>query len=210
MNNPVQLKKHQSISDHHSQARGRCSHVRPSHCSLSALKIPVLPLFAGSLLIVTLASASPGVEGIVSDGNGKPLKGAAIRLEAKSPNPQTTLVKTDGAGKYRFDNVTAGVYRVTVLSGSNVQAFIDNLHTNGVKNARVDFDIKPAVGREPGKAKHLVWVPSQTGTHIGGYWVDVNDSSRVGIERVEKKSGAALETTQRNSSPRAFQGAGGP
>jgi len=64
------------------------------------------------------------------------------------------------------------------------------------------------VAGQPKKAKHLVWVPNETGTHLGGHWVEVDDSG-AGAERVEKKSGAALQNMQRNSSGTTNQPGGG-
>src|SRR5205823_216731 len=122
--------------------------------------------------------------------------GTDVRLEAKTSKIAPVVVKTDSSGKYRFPNVPQGVYKVTVLSGSAIQGFVDNVRT-GAGMRRVDFDIKPAMAGKAKTAKHLVWVPEATGSHLGGHWVEVDDSgAAAGSERVEKKSGQALRSLQ--------------
>lgn len=158
------------------------------------LKIRLAGLCLGSLFLASLAFAQiPTIEGTVRGANGKPLKGLDVRLEAKGSKAAPATVKTDSAGNFRFANVARGTYKVTVLAGNAVQGFIDNVQGGSANAKRVDFDLKPnaaAAGGPPTKkAKHLVWVPESTGSHIGGHWVEVDDSgNQSGSERVEQKS----------------------
>ncbi len=142
---------------------------------------------------LALAAETPAVEGTVRGADGKSLQGADVRLEAQSTKAAPVLTKTDGSGKYRFTNVSRGVYRVTVLSGKVVRGFIDGIQVNGTK--RIDFDIKPTGAK---KAKHLVYVPAQTGSHIGGGWVEFDDdnATATGDQRVKKMSGDQLRRLQ--------------
>ena len=166
-------------------------------------------LILGSIFLAAVATAqTTAIEGVVRGADGKPLKSADIRLESRAKGVVAQTMKTDTSGRYRFSNLGVGKYRVTVLSGSQVQGFIDNVNTSTSKAAKVDFDIKGGVAGQPKKAKHLVWVPNETGTHLGGHWVEVDDSG-AGAERVEKKSGAALQNMQRNSSGTTNQPGGG-
>ncbi|HEY2101914.1 MAG TPA: carboxypeptidase-like regulatory domain-containing protein [Chthoniobacterales bacterium] len=156
-------------------------------------------LIFGSIFLATAAMAqSTTIEGVVRGPDGKPMKSTDVRLESKAKGTVAQTIKTDNSGRYRFSNVGVGKYRVTVLSGSQVQGFMDNVNTSTSKAAKVDFDIKGGAAGQPKKAKHLVWVPSETGTHLGGHWVEEDDTG-VNPERVEKKSGAALQNMQRTS-----------
>lgn len=156
-------------------------------------------LILGSIFLAAAATAqTTSVEGVVRGPDGKPMKNADVRLESKAKDAAAQIAKTDTSGHYRFSKLGVGKYRVTVLSGSKVQGFIDNVTTSTNKAAKVDFDIKGGAAGGPKKATHLVWVPNETGTHLGGHWVEENDSG-TGAERVEKKSGAALQNMQRNS-----------
>ena len=43
--------------------------------------------------------------------------------------------------------------------------------------------------------KHMVWVPANTGSHLGGGWVDVGEtgSSNTGASNVQTSSGSELQ-----------------
>ena len=49
--------------------------------------------------------------------------------------------------------------------------------------------------------KHMVWVPSSTGSHLGGSWVDVGEtgSANTGASNVQTSSGAQLQAQQLQS-----------
>ena len=69
------------------------------------------------------------------------------------------------------------------------------------------------VGAKSGK--HMVWVPSSTGSHIGGSWVDEGEtgSANTGASNVQTASGAQLQSQQLQSqqlqSPSGSGGMGG-
>jgi len=58
------------------------------------------------------ASASTGISGVLRDAAGRPLAGAAVRLDALA------AVQTDAQGRFRFRSVTAGEHRVGVTHAS--------------------------------------------------------------------------------------------
>jgi hypothetical protein len=165
-------------------------------------------LVLGSFVLATAAFAQTStIEGMVRGPDGKPMKSADVRLEPKVKGVAAQTVKSDASGRYRFTNLNVAKYRVTVLSGSQTLGFIDNVNTTSSKTARVDFDIKGGAAGQPKKAKHLVWVPAETGSNLGGRWVEENDSS-AGTQRVEKKNGTAMRNIQNNATS-ANNGAGG-
>ena len=49
--------------------------------------------------------------------------------------------------------------------------------------------------------KHMVWVPSNTGSHLGGSWVDVGEtgSANTGASNVQTSSGTQLQAQQLQS-----------
>lgn len=149
-------------------------------------------MFGGGLL----AAGPSSVQGTVRGDDGKPMKTADVRLEAISMKMAPVVGKTDDAGRYRFANLEAGTYKVTVLSGTTVRGFIDGVRVNGTK--RLDFDIKQAsTGKPAKKAKHYVYVSDQTGTHIGGHWVEVPDNGGMADDqRVDTMSAHELQQIQ--------------
>jgi len=110
-------------------------------------------------------------EGIAKDASGRPIKGADVRIEGKSGNQ---VVKTDATGHYISNGLTPGIYKVTLVANGSVKASILNAKAQSSKPTQLNFDLKQAVG--PAK-RHMVWVPGDTGTHIGtGRWVTVDDN----------------------------------
>jgi hypothetical protein len=143
-------------------------------------------LFLSSMLALgpLVAGQTSAIEGTVRGADGKPLKAADVRLDAaKVP----LLTKTDASGKYRFSNLNPGVYKVTILSGSKVLGINEAVRVNGTR--KLDFDLRPATAAKPAKHKHYIWVPSNTGSHIGGNWIEVNE-----FARVDEGNGAHAET----------------
>src|SRR5437763_8624565 len=80
-------------------------------------------IFAGNLF-----AAATVVEGTVKDGNGRPIGGADIRIEARNGQSLAGLVKSDARGHYSYDGLTPGTtYRVTLLINGAVKASINNV-----------------------------------------------------------------------------------
>jgi hypothetical protein len=162
---------------------------------------------AGFLLlgfILLSGSASGGtstIEGIVKDPNGRPIKGADVRIEARADSSLNKVVKTDEKGHYISGGLPAGTYRVTLIVAGSVKASINNTTTKSGKPTELNFELKPAAASKSSssgkKGKHMVWVPARTGSHLGGGWVEVDDEGiAAGAERVETASGEALRKLQ--------------
>ncbi len=130
---------------------------------------------AGSLLAMANLASAASIQGTVRGPNGKAWSGAAVKLEAKSTKSAPQMTKTDASGKYVFNGIANGVYSVTVMDGKQVKAFMENVKAASPKN--LDFDVKAAQAGTAKKAKHMVWVPADTGSHIGGRWVEVDDGT---------------------------------
>jgi hypothetical protein len=153
-------------------------------------------------LIVFTASAWAGnsvIQGIVKDPKGQPVKGADIRIEAKDGSKLFKTVKTDASGYYISDALPAGTYRVTLIVNGAVKASINNTKTKLGGPTQLNFELKPGSTSQASapakKAKHMVWVPPTTGTHLGGRWVEVDDNGNAasGSLNVHKVSAEELE-----------------
>lgn len=159
---------------------------------------------AGSLLAMVDWAAGASIEGTVRGPDGKPWQGVDVKLESKSSTaPQ--MAKTNGSGKYVFNNLgNTDIYSVTVMQGKQTKAFMQNVKAGSPK--RLDFDVKQAAaGQAAKKAKHMVWVPADTGSHIGGRWVEAtDDGANASGQNIERKSGESIKhtTTYDNPNPR--------
>src|SRR5437588_10022209 len=160
-------------------------------------------------LVVFTASGWAGssvLQGVVKDPKGQPVKGADIRIEAKDGSKLFKTVKTDAGGHYPSDALPAGTYRVTLIVNGTVKASINNTKTKASEPTKLSFDLKPTSASQASgpakKAKHYVWVPPTTGSHLGGRWVEVNDDSTAettGTNKVKKVSGDALRRLERDN-----------
>ena len=128
----------------------------------------------------TTADGPASIEGFVKDAKGEPIKGAGVRIESKDGKQVFSTVKTDPKGRYISQGLQPGVYRVTLLVNGTVKASIMNTQTKANQPTQLNFDFKPPsqAGNIAKGGKHMVWVPSRTGSHIGGNWVEVDDSGK--------------------------------
>ena len=152
-----------------------------------------------------LFAAGSTIEGVVKGPDGRPISGADIRIEARNNN-SARLIKTDKSGHYFFDGLAAGVtYRVTLLIHHAAKASINNVvATTGPTELNFDLQTTSVAGNRlvTKKGKHYVYIPSETGSHLGGRWVEVDENGHadtVGVNNVEKASPEALRRMQSNS-----------
>jgi Carboxypeptidase regulatory-like domain len=164
-------------------------------------------VFVGLVLSVATAWAGPSaMQGVVKDAKGQAIKGADVRIESRDGSKVFKAVKTDGNGRYVSDGLAAGVYRVTLVVNGAVKASIMNTQTKADQSTRLNFDLKPTSATQASAAaksgkKHMVWVPSSTGSHIGGRWVEVDESGSAdsGALNVKRGSAEALRREQLQS-----------
>lgn len=120
---------------------------------------------------LTSLYADPSMlEGTVRDSHWQPVTNAIVRIEAKSGGFSYS-VKPDAKGHYVFNNLDSGTHRVTLLVDGRVKAMINNAKTMSGESRRLDFDL---TGRYGARATHLVYLPIEKGSHLGGHWVDVD------------------------------------
>jgi hypothetical protein len=153
----------------------------------------------GFLLCVATAWAGPAsIQGIVKDAQGKPIKGADVRVESQNGKQLFNTVKTDTHGRYISQGLQPGVYRISLVVNGAVKAAIGNTKTKSDQATQLNFDLKPAAAgqasAEQKKKKHMVWMPPATGSHTGGRWVEVPDgAAEPGALNVKKASAEELQ-----------------
>jgi hypothetical protein len=159
-------------------------------------------LFGLVLLSGSARAGASALEGIVKDPNGRPISGADIRIEAKTGSSWNKVVKTDAKGHYVSNGLPAGTYQVTLIVAGSVKASINNATIKSGNPTQLNFELKTSAASSTSKAakkgKHMVWIPARTGTHLGGSWVEVDDSGNTGagMQNVDAASGEALRKLQ--------------
>jgi len=174
--------------------------------SIKSLRIGLI----GFVLSVATAWAGPSaIQGLVKDAKGQAIKGADVQIASKDGKKLLQTVKTDGKGHYISTGLPAGTYRVTLVVNGAVKASITNTQTHPDQPTQLNFALKPVSAPQANtvakKGKHMVWVPSNTGSHIGGRWVEVdeNDTAESGALNVKRGSAEDLHRAQ-------MQNSGGP
>jgi hypothetical protein len=159
--------------------------------------------FVAMILSIAIVLAGPSaIQGVVKDAKGQAIKGGDVRIESRDGKKLFQAVKTDRSGRYVSGGLAAGVYRVTLVVNGAVKASIMNTEAKADQRTHLNFDLKPASASKASagvkNGKHMVWVPSTTGSHIGGRWVEVDatDSADSGALNVKRGSAEALRQQQ--------------
>ncbi len=126
------------------------------------------------------ADGPASIQGFVKDAKGEPIKGAGVRIESRDGKQVLSTVTTDPKGRYTSQGLQPGAYRVTLLVNGAVKASIMNTQTKANQPTQLNFDLKQTsqASNIAKGGKHMVWVPNRTGSHIGGNWVEVDDSGK--------------------------------
>jgi hypothetical protein len=139
---------------------------------LKSLGIALIGLF---VLAFNARGGPPTLEGVVKDSSGRPIKGADIWVQAKD---FSKVVKTDASGHYISDGFVAGSYKVTLVVDGSIKASILNAETRLGESTQLNFDLTQKTA-PVNTHTHMIWVPGETGTHIGtGRWVNVDDNNK--------------------------------
>ena len=167
----------------------------------------------GFFLCAANAWAGPAsIQGIVKDAQGKPMKGADIRVASKDGKQVFNTVKTDSQGRYISQGLQPGVYQVSLVVNGAVKAAISNTKARPDQATQLNFDLRPATATAgqttatAPKKTHKVWVPAGTGSHMGGRWVEEPDTgSAPGALNVKR---ASAEQLQREALTHSSSGGG--
>ena len=160
-------------------------------------------VFSGLLFLAQGAGAMPGLEGVVKDASGRPLAGAEIRIETPETGSVLKVAKTDARGRYQFGGLRADIYRVSLVSNSQVKASIKNVQVFPTDPTQLNFELKQGKVTPQAKGKHFVWVPSSTGSNVAGRWVEVDEKGNIntGVSEQTRRNigGAIVKRIQDNS-----------
>jgi len=146
--------------------------------------------FIGLLLATfSVCAGTSALEGVVKDPSGHPVKGVDVRIEATNGSSFAMIVKTDAAGHYTSGGLAVGIYKVTLIVNGAVKASIPNAYTQSAKPTQLNFEL---TGKTKVVKTHRVWIPPDTGTHIGsGTWVYVDDNGNIVSPGGANNSGAS-------------------
>ena len=167
--------------------------------SLKTLRLGVIGFF---LLAVTVWAGDCVVHGVVIDAAGQPVKNAPIQVEPRNGGKLLSTTKTDGQGRYSIGGLSAGIYRVTLIVNDAVRASINNTPAQANESTELNFKLLAGSARQ---AKHLVWVASDSSSHLRGRWVELDQggAASAGALALSTASSPQLQRQIHSSNARA-------
>jgi hypothetical protein len=168
----------------------------------------LLAIIAMAVVASNAWAGNATIEGTVLDQKGKPLKGADVRVEHSGGSAWKQAAKTDAKGLYLVGSLDPDqTYRVTLLVNNQVKASINNVRTRTALPVSMNFDLSKDKTAATGqslpatkKKTHKVWVASETGSNLGGRWVEEQEGGNdAGANNVKKASGDAVRGMQMGS-----------
>jgi hypothetical protein len=155
--------------------------------------------FVSFCLMLKAHAGEAGLSGIVKDTNGQPLPGAEIRIQGSDAN-RIGKVYTKADGRYSYSELEAGTYQVSLTVNGATKASIRNVKTKAGESQTLNFELVKTSARPYAAGKHYVWVPVQTGTHLGD-WMEVEGDGKgmpIGMQERLNNQGNALARSIQN------------
>ena len=141
------------------------------------MRVLAVVSISGLLSVTARADAVATLNGVVRDAKGAPLRGAEIRIVGSDAS-KVGRIHTDAAGRYNYAGLETGTYSVTLIVGGVTKASINNVKTKSGEVQTLNFDLQGSAGARPfANGKHYVWVPLQTGSHLGT-WAEVENDGQ--------------------------------
>jgi hypothetical protein len=174
-------------------------------------------LFFSLLLASGSAWAAPlTIQGDVKGPDGKPVPSAEVRIQRVDSKVFGGTLKTDAQGRYLFKDLALGTYILRASANGMAATSVDNVLTRSEGAVRVDFKLKKQTGTASAapvakkKATHMVFVPAETGSHMGGRWVEVTDGDNTSAaSRTSHASGASIRGMTSGGGAQSNVGNGG-
>lgn len=142
------------------------------------------------------------VQGDVKDSQGAPVLGAELHVRAKDGSGFYRIAHTDASGHYAVSKLPNTDYEVILFFNGSVKASINNAKTFANKPTQLDFKLTGSYAANKAKKHtHMVYVPAETGSHLGGRWVEVDDNSDIaaaaaGANNLSRAGNAAVRSLQ--------------
>jgi hypothetical protein len=174
---------------------------------IKSLHISLIALFVSAVAAWASPTGPARIQGMVTDSNKKPVAGAEVHISAKDGSGLEKIARTDSGGQFGVSNLPVTDYEVVLFVSGQIKASLTNQHVFGNKPTQVDFKLTGKYAANTAKKHtHMVYVPAETGSHLGGRWVEVDDNSGAGAAgagsgEVVHVSGAALRQMQTGNGP---------
>ena len=169
------------------------------------IRVASLVFVSLGLVATVNAQTNAALSGIVKDSKGQPVQGAEIRIQGSDAN-KIGRIHTNANGRYNYPALETGTYNVTLVVNGTVKASIDNVRTKTGETQTLNFDMHKGGLKPSAAGKHFVWIPSQTGSHLG-MWVEVDDKDPgmpIGMQQRLQNAGNSLARQIQNTGLQGF------
>jgi Carboxypeptidase regulatory-like domain len=168
---------------------------------IKSLRLSAIALLVSAVAAWASAPVGPArIQGIVTDSNKNPIAGAEVHIQAKDGSGLEKIVRTDANGQFGVSNLPVTDYEVVLFVNGQAKASLNNQKVFSNKPTQMDFKLtgKYAANIEK-KHTHMVYMPPETGSNLGGRWVEVDDRSGAAVAKsteVQRLSGDAVRQMQ--------------
>ena len=166
--------------------------------------------FASLLVCATAAWAGQAsgparMEGTVMDAAGKPVVGVEVHLKGADGSGER-ITRGDQNGRYGIGKLPVTDYDITLFVNGQVKASLNNIKVWSDKPTTQNFKLtgKFVASSPEKKHTHMVYVPAETGSNLGGRWVEVDDrtgnsSAATAGQNLQRGGSAMLKSLQGSS-----------
>ena len=135
-------------------------------------------VFASLCLMLRAGAGEAELSGIVKDSSGRPIQGAEIRIQGRDSN-KIGKIHTTANGHYNYRELETGTYNVTLVVDGVTKASINNVTTRAGEIQTLNLEVqKGSLAKPFAPGKHYVWIPSETGSHLG-HWAEIENDGKI-------------------------------
>jgi len=169
-----------------------------------SFQLSIVSLLLSAINMWASSPAGPArIQGAVKDPKGQPVAGAEVHIQAKDGSGLQKIVRTDSSGQYGVSGLPVADYEIVLFVNGQIKASLSHQRVFGDKPTQMDFKLTGQyASKNQKKHTHMVYVATETGSHLGGHWVEVDDQSGAGAAGaegpVDHVSGAAVRQMQNN------------
>lgn len=166
---------------------------------IKSLQLSAIALLVSAVATWAAPTGPARIQGVVTDSNGKPVAGAEVHLQAKDGSGLQKVIRTDATGNFGASGLPVTDYEVVLFVNGQIKASLNNQKVFPNKPTQMDFKLtgKYAANVPQKKHTHMVYQPAETGSNLGGHWVEVDDTTGAPADgKVKRLSGEAVRKMQ--------------
>lgn len=163
---------------------------------LSRLRLVTVIFCTTFFLLGAAFGQKAAIEANVTGVDGRPARTAEVRIERQDKKMAPVIVKTNWRGHLSATNLEVGTYKLTATVAGGVQSSQVVKTRAQPQPLLVTFDLQKVPAMKSKGKKRMVYMPAQTGSRVGGGWVEVSDDGSPASsngQNVDTMSGSSLQ-----------------